>query len=74
MPSKTITQMTKLELIELVKIQSSEIQSLRSDIQDLESQLQIRTAAVIVDQETSHLVSVLRERIKTLEKQIQDTP
>lgn len=66
--------MTKLELIELVKIQSSEIQSLRSDIQDLESQLQIRTAAVIVDQETSHLVSVLRERIKTLEKQIQDTP
>lgn len=72
MSGKTITQMTKLELIDLVKRQAQQIQTLQAHSQDLESQLQIRTAAVIIDQDSSHLVNVLRERIKTLEQQLQE--
>lgn len=69
MPKKSTTQMTKAELLTLTKRQADSIQALESRVQDLEHQLQIRAAAVMLDSETSHLVSVLKERIRSLEQQ-----
>lgn len=69
MPKKSTTQMTKAELLALTKRQADTIQTLESRVQDLEQQLQIRAAAVMLDSDTSHLVSVLKERIRTLEQQ-----
>lgn len=61
--------MTKAELLALTKRQADTIQTLESRVQDLEQQLQVRAAAVMLDSDTSHLVSVLKERIRTLEQQ-----
>lgn len=69
MPKKSTTQMTKAELLTLTKQQAEQIATLEAKVQDLEHQLQIRAAAVMLDSDSSHLVSVLKERIRVLEQQ-----
>ena len=69
MPKKSTTQMTKAELLILTKQQAEQIATLEAKVQDLEHQLQIRAAAVMLDSDSSHLVSVLKERIRVLEQQ-----
>lgn len=73
MTKKSTTQMTKAELLTLTKKQAESISLLTERVQDLEHQLQIRAAAVMLDQDSSNLVSVLKERIRILEQQ-RNTP
>lgn len=73
MTKKSTTQMTKTELQSLIKTQAETIHQLESKVTELEQQLQIRAAAVMLDQDSSHLVSVLKERIKTLEQERSQT-
>jgi hypothetical protein len=72
MSKKSTTQMTKSELISLTRDQHKRIEDLEHRVQELEEQLQVRAAAVILDQDTSHIVSVLRDRIRILEQQLGD--
>lgn len=70
MPKKSTTQMTKAELLELTRRQADSIASLETRVRELEQQMQIRAQTLVLDQDTSNLVRVLRDRIKTLEEQV----
>ena len=62
--------MTKAELLELTRRQADSIASLETRVRELEQQMQIRAQTLVLDQDTSNLVRVLRDRIKTLEEQV----
>jgi hypothetical protein len=63
---KSLTQMTKAELLVLIQDKETIIADLNSKIDDLES-MAVKSAAVPLDADTSRLLSNLSNRIKKLE-------
>lgn len=63
---KSLTQMTKAELLVLIHDKETIIADLNSKIDDLES-MAVKSAAVPLDADTSRLLSNLSNRIKKLE-------
>lgn len=63
---KSLTQMTKAELLSLIHDKEAIIADLNSKIDDLEA-MAVKSAAVPLDADTSRLLSNLSSRIKKLE-------
>jgi len=66
---KNLNQMTKLELIELVKSKEVVIADLNARIDELEK-MAIKSEAHPLNADTSRMLSVMSQRIKSLEEQI----
>ena len=66
---KNLNQMTKNELIELVKDKEVIIADLNARIDELEK-MAIKSEATPLNADTSRMLSVMSQRIKTLEEQI----
>ena len=66
---KNLNQMTKLELIELVKSKEVVIADLNARIDELEK-MAIKSEATPLNADTSRMLSVMSQRIKSLEEQI----
>ena len=66
---KNLNQMTKNELIELVKSKEVVIADLNARIDELEK-MAIKSEATPLNADTSRMLSVMSQRIKTLEEQI----
>jgi len=66
---KNLNQMTKLELIELVKSKEVIIADLNARIDELEK-MAIKSEAHPLNADTSRMLSVMSQRIKSLEEQI----
>ena len=66
---KNLNQMTKLELIDLVKEKEVVIADLNARIDELEK-MAIKSEATPLNADTSRMLSVMSQRIKTLEEQI----
>lgn len=69
MSSKSITQMTKAELIEEIGRQRSVIGDLNQKIDELEG-MAIQSTSKPVDADTSRLLSSMNARIKELETKV----
>lgn len=69
MSSKSITQMTKAELIEEINRQRSVIGDLNQKIDELEG-MAIQSTSKPVDADTSRLLSSMNARIKELETKV----
>lgn len=63
---KSLTQLTKAELLVLIRHKETIIADLNSKIDNLES-MAVKSAAVPLDADTSRLLSNLSNRIKKLE-------
>ena len=66
---KNLNQMTKNELIELVKEKEIVIADLNARIDELEK-MAIKSEATPLNADTSRMLSVMSQRIKSLEEQI----
>jgi len=66
---KNLNQMTKNELIELVKSKEVIIADLNARIDELEK-MAIKSEAHPLNADTSRMLSVMSQRIKSLEEQI----
>jgi len=66
---KNLNQMTKLELIDLVKSKEVIIADLNARIDELEK-MAIKSEAHPLNADTSRMLSVMSQRIKSLEEQI----
>ena len=66
---KNLNQMTKLELIDLVKEKEVIIADLNARIDELEK-MAIKSEATPLNADTSRMLSVMSQRIKSLEEQI----
>ena len=66
---KNLNQMTKNELIELVKSKEIVIADLNARIDELEK-MAIKSEAHPLNADTSRMLSVMSQRIKSLEEQI----
>jgi len=66
---KNLNQMTKNELIELVKSKEVIIADLNARIDELEK-MAIKSEATPLNADTSRMLSVMSQRIKSLEEQI----
>ena len=66
---KSLNQMTKLELIDLVKSKEVIIADLNARIDELEK-MAIKSEATPLNADTSRMLSVMSQRIKSLEEQI----
>lgn len=66
---KSTTQMTKKELLELLKQKDTVIANLNVRIDELEG-MAIASAATPVDADTSRLLTVMNQRIKALEERL----
>ena len=66
---KNLNQMTKNELIDLVKEKEVVIADLNARIDELEK-MAIKSEAHPLNADTSRMLSVMSQRIKTLEEQI----
>lgn len=66
---KNLNQMTKNELIELVKSKEVVIADLNARIDELEK-MAIKSEAHPLNADTSRMLSVMSQRIKSLEEQI----
>jgi len=66
---KNLNQMTKNELIELVKDKEIVIADLNARIDELEK-MAIKSEATPLNADTSRMLSVMSQRIKSLEEQI----
>ena len=66
---KNLNQMTKNELIELVKDKEVVIADLNARIDELEK-MAIKSEATPLNADTSRMLSVMSQRIKSLEEQI----
>lgn len=69
MTVKSTTQMTKAELIALLRGKDKIIADLNSRIDDLES-LAITSQAIPMDADSSRLLTLMNQRIRALEEQI----
>jgi len=69
MAVKSTTQMTKGELISLLREKDKIIADLNARIDDLES-LAITSQAIPLDADSSRLLTLMNQRIKALEEQI----
>jgi len=66
---KNLNQMTKNELIDLVKSKEIIIADLNARIDELEK-MAIKSEATPLNADTSRLLSTMSQRIKTLEEQV----
>ena len=66
---KNLNQMTKNELIDLVKEKEVVIADLNARIDELEK-MAIKSEATPLNADTSRMLSVMSQRIKSLEEQI----
>ncbi len=66
---KNLNQMTKNELIELVRDKEIIIADLNARIDELEK-MAIKSEATPLNADTSRLLSTMSQRIKTLEEQV----
>ena len=66
---KSLNQMTKNELIDLIKSKEVIIADLNARIDELEK-MAIKSEATPLNADTSRLLSTMSQRIKTLEEQI----
>ncbi len=66
---KNLNQMTKNELIDLVKDKEVIIADLNARIDELEK-MAIKSEATPLNADTSRMLSVMSQRIKTLEEQV----
>jgi len=69
MAVKSTTQMTKNELINFLREKDKIIADLNARIDDLES-LAITSQAIPLDTDSSRLLTLMNQRIKALEEQI----
>ena len=69
MTVKSTTQMTKAELISLLRGKDNIIADLNSRIDDLEG-LAITSQAIPLDADSSRLLTLMNQRIRALEEQI----
>jgi hypothetical protein len=69
MTLKSTTQMTKAQLIGLLREKDNIIAGLNSKIDDLES-LAITSQAIPLDADSSRLLTLMNQRIRALEEQI----
>jgi len=68
---KSTTQMTKAELMELLKDKDNLIAELNFRIDELES-MAVSSAAVPLDADSSRLLTIMNQRIRALEKRLDD--
>lgn len=68
---KSTTQMTKAELIQLVKDKDNLIADLNARIDELES-MAVSSATVPLDADSSRLLTIMNQRIRELEKRLDD--
>ena len=66
---KNLNQMTKMELIDMVKDKEVIIADLNARIDELEK-MAIKSEATPLNAETSRMLSVMSQRIKSLEEQV----
>ena len=66
---KNLNQMTKNDLIDLVKGKETIIADLNARIDELEK-MAIKSEATPLNADTSRMLSVMSQRIKTLEEQV----
>ena len=68
---KSTTQMTKAELLQLLRDKDTLIADLNVRIDELES-MAITSAAVPLDADSSRLLTIMNQRIRALEKRLDD--
>lgn len=68
---KSTTQMTKAELLQLIRDKDTLIADLNARIDDLES-MAVTSAAVPLDADSSRLLTVMNQRIRALEKRLDE--
>jgi hypothetical protein len=69
MVKKSKTQMTKAELLSLLRQKDNLIAQLNAKIDDLES-MAINSRAIPMDADSSRLLTVMNQRIRTLEEKL----
>ncbi len=68
---KSTTQMTKAELLQLLRDKDTLIADLNVRIDELES-MAVSSAAVPLDADSSRLLTIMNQRIRALEKRLDD--
>lgn len=68
---KSTTQMTKSELLVLIKQKDQIIADLNSRIDELEN-MAVSSSAIPLDADTSRMLSLMNQRIKALEEKIDE--
>ena len=68
---KSSTQMTKAELLQLLRDKDTLIADLNVRIDELES-MAVSSAAVPLDADSSRLLTIMNQRIRALEKRLDD--
>ena len=68
---KSTTQMTKAELLDLLKQKDQLIAELHERIDELEN-MAVSSAAVPLDADSSRLLTIMNQRIRALEKRLDD--
>lgn len=68
---KSTTQMTKAELLDLVKHKDTLIADLNVRIDELEG-MAVTSAAVPLDADSSRLLTIMNQRIRALEKRLDE--
>jgi len=68
---KSTTQMTKAELFSVLKEKDDVIASLNSRVDELES-MAIKSRAIPMDADGSRMLTMMNQRIKALEEQINE--
>lgn len=66
---KSTTQMTKAELLNLIKEKDQQIAKLHEKIDELEN-MAVSSAAVPLDADSSRLLTVMNQRIRALEERL----
>jgi len=66
---KSKTQMTKAELIELLKQKEEEIRSLKADLDNINKD-RIEVDTIVTDKDTSFIIASLNSRVKKLEEKL----
>ena len=68
---KSTTQMTKVELLQVIRDKDQLIAELHTRIDDLES-MAISSQALPMDADSSRLLTLMNQRIKALEQKLND--
>lgn len=68
---KSTTQMTKAELLKLIKEKDQLIAELHERIDELEN-MAVTSAAVPLDADSSRLLTIMNQRIRALEKRLDE--
>ena len=69
--TKSTTQMTKAELLEVIRAKDVVIATLNAKIDELEG-MAITTQAIPMDADSSRILTVMNQRIKALEERLNE--